>query len=239
MKKLLVIVCMLTFAIFVYSNCQTKKNNSNTEVNDNVKKSDIKENPIEKKRDISKKILTNDYIQVCSGIPVEGSTEYKKEEGKISSVYLFSRDDENGQFKKRFATLPKEWEPKWDKANEIQLVACVTRKIGNKKEDCKFKIEGKQYILELYDATYEFKLYEASTGKLISTETKELKSEKCPMYHMFTKSKFKDVKFPKYKQQILEFLKPFVIHTATENKKTENPEDKNNTDEKKSENKQP
>ena len=217
MKKI-TLITIIVILVLSLSFCNTKKDDSNNS-NDAISKTEN----IVTTAAIEKKLFPRDFADVCTALPIKTAKAYDKKAGNTSHTYLFYRENAQSQYMQRSMTLPKDWEVDWQNAADTQLVACVNAVKGEKKDSCEFTIDGQGYTLELYDADYEVKLYEAQTGKLVTETVLKLQAQKCPKYQMFNKGEKVKEKLPDFKQPLTEFLKPFVYPTEEDIKKTNNP----------------
>jgi hypothetical protein len=138
----------------------------------------------------------DDLERVCTtqvGFP--GVTAYEAAPG-THPVVLF--EDYRGEgFVQSSRTLPGGWAVEQDADYEdtkdlevAQLVACSDRVAEHPTGvTCEFKDDDdpKGVELELVDATYQLKVYEATTGKLQHEQTLEAKNTTCPYFATFKK----------------------------------------------------
>lgn len=155
----------------------------------------------------AKALFSSDYAFACNGIAVNGAAAYQKTAGVHPAIVL-SRDSAEETYYERTSVLPAGWSVNWKELAKTELAACVDITSSSLVETCKFDIKGDAYDLEIYNATYEFKLYEAATGKEIAKKQVDVKMDKCPSMHMFSNKLEKD--YPDFNQPLIEFLKPFV-----------------------------
>ena len=138
-----------------------------------------------------------DLERVCTTqVGFLGLTPYEPGRGMVHPVALF--EDYRGEgFIDSSRTLPVGWQVEQDEdyedsseLKEIELVACSDRTTeaptgvvctfdGDEDE------EGAE--LELVDATYEVKVYAATTGELLHSATLEAKNTECPFIATFKK----------------------------------------------------
>jgi hypothetical protein len=138
----------------------------------------------------------DDLERVCTtqvGFP--GVAAYEAAPG-THPVVLF--EDYRGEgFVQSSRTLPGGWAVEQDADYEdtkdlevAQLVACSDRVAEHPTGvTCEFKDDDdpKGVELELVDATYQLKVYEATTGKLQHEQTLEAKNTTCPYFATFKK----------------------------------------------------
>ena len=138
-----------------------------------------------------------DLERVCTTqLGFLGLTPYDASKGMVHPVVLF--EDYRGEgFIDSSRTLPAGWEVAQDEDYEdstdlkpIELVACSDRVA----EDptgimCTFKGDDGEpdTKLELVDATFELKVYAATTGELKHEATLEAKEDECPFIATFEK----------------------------------------------------
>lgn len=148
-----------------------------------------------------------DLASVCNEMPQKKATPYAKKVGEIHPTIVFDRSDANSKFEKSYSGDFDGW--KSDDAKAYQLVACVTVTSHKKVKECVFDSEKPARYLDLYSATYEFRVHEAATGKELGKKTVELAADKeCPMFRMFKQER--EAKDPDYEQALMEFAKAFV-----------------------------
>ena len=149
--------------------------------------------------------FASEFERVCNtqvGFP--GAHAYEGTPGVMHPVALF--EDYRGEgFLSTSRTLPAGWAVKEDtdyKNNSelaaVELVACSDRvKETPTGKQCEFDSDGKKVKLELVDATFELKIYTASTGKGVGTATTlEARSTDCPYIAAFKKGDTKFVTEP-------------------------------------------
>jgi hypothetical protein len=143
----------------------------------------------------------SDYERVCTTqVGFGGASAYEAAPG-VHPVVLF--EDYRGEgFVQSSRSLPAGWAVQEDTdfkntsdLAKAELVACSDRvKETPTGKQCTFKgdedakgDDAKPVDLELVDATYELKVYEARTAKLLSTSTLEATSTECPFIATFKK----------------------------------------------------
>jgi hypothetical protein len=122
-----------------------------------------------------------------------GVSAYEPAPGLHPVVFF---DDYRGEgFVESSRYLPAGWAVKQDsnfkdnsELKAAQLVACSDRiKETPTGVKCTFEDQGKKVELELVDATYDLKVYAATTGELKHQQTLEGKSSECPYIAAFRK----------------------------------------------------
>jgi hypothetical protein len=143
----------------------------------------------------------SDYERVCTTqVGFGGAGSYEKAPG-VHPVVLF--EDYRGEgFVQSGRQLPAGWAVQEDTnfkdtsdLAKAELVACSDRiKETPTGKQCTFKgdekakgADAEPVDLELVDATYELKVYEARTAELVSTATLEATSTDCPFIATFKK----------------------------------------------------
>ncbi|MEO1622337.1 MAG: hypothetical protein AAFU53_15065 [Cyanobacteria bacterium J06632_3] len=162
--------------------------------------------------DAAAQIFPSDFKDACQGAPVTGAAEYDEASAEIHPIYVFLREDEGGSFYERSGQLPEAWQKEWEQSAETELVACVTPEERTLSQKCEFEDEGEPtYTLETYDTTYLAEVRVAKTGKLLTSETLDLKADSdCPVFHMFTEGEQLDTEDADFGQAVLDLVKPFV-----------------------------
>jgi hypothetical protein len=135
-----------------------------------------------------------EFSRVCkTQIGYLGASSYEKVPG-VHPVVFF--EDFRGEgFIESSRTLPAGWaveqDTNFDDASELkaaQLVACSDRvKETPTGVKCKFDDNGTPIELELVDATYDLKVYAATSGEVKHQQTLEAKNSKCPFIATFKK----------------------------------------------------
>jgi hypothetical protein len=147
--------------------------------------------------------FSTNFDRVCTtqvGFP--GAKAYEGVAG-VHPVMLFE-DYRGGGPVASSRTLPDGWTVKED-ANfgdnselaAVELVACsdLVKETPTGKH-CEFDDKGAKTDLEMVDATYEVKVYTASTGKELGRSTLEAKGTDCPYIAVFKKGDTKYVRQP-------------------------------------------
>ncbi len=149
--------------------------------------------------------------RVCNELGVKGAAAYDGAIGKIHPTVVFTRKDENAKYEKSYDNDFDGW--KTDKAKDYELVACVTIKKSSKVKECKFDSNTPIHYLDLEDASFDFAVYEAKTGKQLGTKSADLKVDKeCPMIWMFHDER--ESKTPDFEQALMGWAKQYVAPKA-------------------------
>jgi hypothetical protein len=155
----------------------------------------------------ARKLFDFDLASVCNEMPEKRAAEYTKTPGKIHPTIIFQRGGENEKYTKSYSGDFDGW--KAEQAESYELVACVTIKSRKKVKECKFDSKTPVRYLDLNDASYELRVLEAKTGKLVDQKNVELKAEsRCPMFFMFREER--ESKDPVYEQALIQFAKGHV-----------------------------
>ncbi|MFZ6028367.1 MAG: hypothetical protein ACOYYS_11685 [Chloroflexota bacterium] len=138
-----------------------------------------------------------DFEKVCRQGVVGKAAAYEPAAGNVHPIVLFERDSagENSysSMSNILLKLPEPWVVAYDGQPEtVELVACITRVSEEFVETCEFEDdenEEKTYLLDVHNASYEVKVFAATTGEEVGSTTLEAAYEKCPMFHMFSEEK--------------------------------------------------
>lgn len=141
-------------------------------------------------------LMSFDFEPVCRRGKVEGAAAYEPTPGRVHPILIFRRDspDENDYYEVLPGTLklPVPWMVDYQgDYTTVELVACLTRTGGDLVGTCDYKDDDsdKTYLLDIYNSTYEVKIYAARTGEEVGTATIEATIDDCPMFHMFSEEK--------------------------------------------------
>jgi len=71
---------------------------------------------------------------------------------------------------------------------KVELVVCLTRTGGDFVGTCDYKDDDSEetFLLNVYNSTYEVKIYAAQSGQEVGTATIDATIDDCPMFHMFS-----------------------------------------------------
>lgn len=156
---------------------------------------------------VAKKLFVSNFGTVCNGAPIAETNEYKKTPG-VHPIALFYKPDVDHAYTEKVALLPDAWERNSEKATEIELVACSNMISSAFVKPCVYTTEGKDYTLNINNASLEFTVYESKTGKVVGSKKVDATMTECPSVHYFSKET--EEQYPNYDQMLLDFLKPFV-----------------------------
>lgn len=135
-----------------------------------------------------------DYEKVCRQGTISEASAYDGAAGQTHPILLFERDSANETtYNSKTNTtlkLPEPWVVDYEgDATSVELVACITRVSEEFVDVCEFGDDDdpdKVYLLNVYDASYEVKLFAATTGEEVGSTTIDATYEQCPMFHMFS-----------------------------------------------------
>lgn len=153
-------------------------------------------------------VWLSDFEDSCYGAPVEGGTAYDPEAGGIHKVAIFDRDSDYDTYYNMSYILPEAWEATYENPEETQLVVCLTAVPGEFVEACEYDIEGVDYTLNNYAATYQTELYAASTGELVAETVLEAPAEECPMFWYFFE--LEEDYYSAYDEPLKSWIKDYV-----------------------------
>jgi hypothetical protein len=151
-------------------------------------------------------VFLSDFEDACSGVAMDKGTALS--ESGIHPVALFDRDSEFESYYNTSYILPESWEASYETPEETELVVCLTTVPGDFVEACPYDIEGVEYNLSNYTASYEAELYVATTGELLASTMLELPAEECPMYWYFYD--LEEDYYPGYDQVLTDWIKPYA-----------------------------
>ena len=151
-------------------------------------------------------VFLSDFDDVCNGAAGTSGSAYT--ESGVHPVVLFDRDSEYESYYNTSYILPEAWEASYEAPEAAQLAVCLTTIPGDLIEACEYDIEGEDYTLNNYAASYEVELYEVTTGELVSSTTLEIPGEECPMYWFFYD--LEEDYYSTYNQALTDWIKPYV-----------------------------
>ncbi len=138
-------------------------------------------------------LMSFDFEPVCRRGTVDKATAYEPAPGRVHPVLVFRRDgpEDNSYYEMSPSTLelPVPWMVDYGgDYTKVELVACLTRIGGDFVGKCDYKDDDSEetFLLNVYNSTYEMKIYAARSGKEIGTATVEATVDDCPMLHMFS-----------------------------------------------------
>jgi hypothetical protein len=167
----------------------------------------------DKNSEEKQEVIISSYDRVCDGEGVPGASAYSKTPG-VHPIVWMKRENTQSAFNVDFTLKPpRTWVAQPKKAAEAQLVVCLTKTKRSLNKKCDFPPEKPgepAYKLDLYAVTYQADLYEAKTGKKVTSKDISVKDDKCPMLHMFTKGESVDQTDASYEEAVISFIKPHV-----------------------------
>ena len=191
MKRFLFLLTM----VFLLAHCEEGRQSSST-------------------TEYQKKVFPSDFKALCNATGIEKATAYNKAKGVVSPILIFSRGAVGETYYERTSSMvPKAWKVDWKEVTKTQLVACTTVTDAKQVKTCKLKNRksDKQLIVNGFDATYKIILYEAKSGKKITSNTMNSKFTRCPMFHMFSRGETEDDSYASIKQPLTDFLQKYVV----------------------------
>lgn len=107
--------------------------------------------------------------------------------------------------------LPSKWFPQIVDGtfdySPVELVACIHRANTEKVDTCEFEDD---YLLDVFDSTYEVSVFVAQTGEKLANETVVAQGS-CPSIHMFDEGDTEDVYYADISEaQIEAVIEPFM-----------------------------
>ncbi len=138
-------------------------------------------------------LMSFDFESVCRRGTVDKATAYEPAPGRVHPVLVFKRDspEDNSYYEMSPSTLelPVPWMVDYGgDYTTVELVACLTRTGGDFVGTCDYKDDDSDevYLLNVYNSTYEVKIYAARSGQEVGTATIDATIDDCPMFHMFS-----------------------------------------------------
>jgi hypothetical protein len=139
-------------------------------------------------------LMSFDFEDVCRRGTVEKAPVYEPEAGagKIHPLVAFKRTPDNDSFYHMSPSsleLPIPWMvDSGEDHGTVELVVCLDGIDSSLADDCGYEDDESddEYILHIYNTTYQVTVYEAKTGKEVGSTTVEAAFDECPMFHMFS-----------------------------------------------------
>ncbi|MBK8434778.1 MAG: hypothetical protein IPL28_27305 [Chloroflexi bacterium] len=146
--------------------------------------------------DPNRPLTTEDFATVCAGQAQPRAAAYTPETAPNQIMLLSDSTigDQYDYYNIRFTSeLPEEWFPQIVDGtfdfNPAELVTCIHRTATELADTCEYE---DNYILEVFNSTYEVTVYAAQTGENLVRETVEASGE-CPSMFMFDEGITEDV----------------------------------------------
>lgn len=151
--------------------------------------------------------------KVCGGTPEPQAAAFDPTKGKHNAAIVFSKTGAGNKLVAQ--TLGEDYKALGVqgsdgtatlKADAYSIVVCVDVKDHKKVRDCPFP----KHALELHDATFQIRVLEARTAKVLADETVDLKHnlKKCPTAWNFWSER--DVSLPLHSEAVIKVAKKFV-----------------------------
>jgi hypothetical protein len=150
-----------------------------------------------------------DLEKVCGEAAEARAKPYDAKAPGIHPLVIFARDSDSDKYNTSNISMLDEWTT--EKAADYELVACVTKKSRNKVRECVFDDKKPTRYLEIYEATYDIAIHEASTGKKLTSKTVALGPSivGCPTMWMFNKER--EASDPRFTYPLINLAKSFVM----------------------------
>lgn len=152
-----------------------------------------------------------DYSTVCNGSRIVNTTIT---DAKKRPIAFFDEVTTNsGQYSLSDVVLEDStWEADYNKYTSTQLVGCLTR---IKETDTGIKCDltddnKKEQKVSVYNVTYRLNIYDATTGKLLSTKNIEGTASTCPYFATYTQNNPKIYALPE-KTVLSAAVKEYVV----------------------------
>ncbi len=155
-------------------------------------------------------LAMDDLAGVCGGKGEPRAKPYTKAGAAAHAMIAFERGAEKPTFELHVPEDLTDFRP--ERAEEVELVACVVRTAQHKIETCDFDSTPPVRHLDMNDASYEITLREATTAAVVTTKTVGLPAERCPRFHSFKSER--EPQFPSSDPAVTEIAKTFVLPAA-------------------------
>lgn len=150
----------------------------------------------------------DDLASVCDGKPEARAKAYSKTAANVHSMAVFEAfGGEGAKFKKAYLTTLKAFNAA--EPADTELVACVRRTSAKKVSTCDFDSTPPTRYLDMYEATFELSIREATTGAVVTTKSMTLAAGGCPMVHSFSSQR--DDHYPDAENVLTELAAPILI----------------------------
>ena len=191
---LIIVIVVGLFAVLISKDSKDTKTNGPTPGNNQIKATSLL-----------------DYSTVCSGSRI---TNTSITDAKKRPIAFFDEVTTNsGQYSLSDVALEDStWEADYTKFTSTQLVGCLTRiKETDTGIKCDLTDDNKQeQKVSVYNVTYRLTIYDASTGKLLSTKNIEGVASACPYFATYTQNNPKIYALPE-KSVLSAAVKEYVV----------------------------
>ena len=191
---LIIVIVVGVFAILISKDSKDTKTNGPTPGNNRIDAASLL-----------------DYSTVCNGSRIVNTTIT---DAKKRPIAFFDEVTTNsGQYSLSDVVLEDStWEADYNKYTSTQLVGCLTR---IKETDTGIKCDltddnKKEQKVSVYNVTYRLNIYDATTGKLLSTKNIEGTSSTCPYFATYTQNNPKIYALPE-KAVLSAAVKEYVV----------------------------
>ena len=159
-----------------------------------------------------------DFEEVCRRGTVDEVPAYVAEpgSGKIHPVLVFeNRFSEANSFSQIYPStlkFPVPWMVDSDgDFSTVEVVACLEKADTTFVQTCDYTDDdtGDEFLLDVYNATYDVHVYAAQSGEELGGTTLFAETDDCPMFHMFSNPK-EDYFASVSMVELQEFLAPIV-----------------------------
>lgn len=153
-----------------------------------------------------------DLAGVCAGKGEPRAKPFTKAGAAAHAMIAFEHGAEKPEFSLHLPDQLTNFRP--EKAEEVELVACVVRSAQHKIETCSFDSTPPARYLDMNDATYDISIREATTGTIVVNKTVTLPAEPCPRFHTFFGKGEKESTFPSSDYALTEMARSLVLPAA-------------------------
>jgi hypothetical protein len=138
------------------------------------------------------------FEQVCHQKGADKATAYDAAAGKIHPIVMYERSSDNAETYSLVSIplLPSDWAVFGEENDpaSVELVTCITRISEEYAGSCEFEDETDAsitYNLEMYETSYDVKVFAATTGEELGSTTLDVEfidDEWCPDSYTFPES---------------------------------------------------
>ena len=155
-----------------------------------------------------------DFANLCAGQSLPRAAAYTPDTAPNQMMILTDNTigAQYDEYTIRFTSnLPEEWfaqivDGTFD-YSPVELVTCIHRTSTTLADSCEFE---DNYLLNVYDATYDVSIYAAQSGEKLTAETVSVTAE-CPSLHMFDEDEQEDDYYADLSEENLRtIIEPFM-----------------------------
>jgi hypothetical protein len=161
--------------------------------------------------------FADDLEPVCRGTGAPFATPYDSARAGIHKTAMLSGADVD-DLSETSSSLNPEWivlfSDQTDEYAKVELVVCSIRTATAFVKECTgYESDGEatENVVQLYSATYQVEVREASTAAVLGQTTVEAEATDCPGFVFFDADGNSEDWFEEDAQAIIDFAKPFVV----------------------------